>query len=293
MSTRKKPGSPDPELTPEEILDNSVIAGLRNLLRRSIPSQFGQSLKLSPYGNILDDWQKRVLDSKKKNQILNTSRQVGKSTVVAIKALHRAIFNEDQLILIIAPSLRQSQELFKKVIYYAKQIADLPDKVEDNQLSIGFTNGSRIVALPGNPKTVRGFSAASMVIIDEAAYAEPSLLGAVLPMIAISDGDLLLLSTPNGKIGFFWDVWSKGGDDWDKLEVPWWECPRHSHDRLMGHKMVIGDYQFSVEFECRFRDAQDAVFSYDDIMAAMGDVEPLQIYNDTMLISEDVEALAI
>ena len=258
-----------------------------------MPSQFAQTLRISPYGNTLDDWQRDVLDTARKNSILNCARQVGKSTVVAIKALHRAIYTHDQLILIIAPSLRQSQELFKKVLYYARQVADLPDKTEDNQLSIAFTNGSRIVSLPGSPKTVRGFSAASLVIIDEAAFAEPGLFSAVTPMITISNGDLMLLSTPNGKIGFFWDVWSKGGNDWGKYEVPWWVCPRHDKARLEDHKSVIGPFQFSVEFECQFRDAEDAVFSYDDLMAAFGELDVL-IEPDTVFgVSDEVEALVL
>lgn len=262
------------------------------MLKREKPSQFASYLKISPYGNTLDDWQKDVLDSRKTQQILNCSRQVGKSTVVAIKALHRAVYLEDQLVLIIAPSLRQSQELFKKVLYYARQVSDLPEKTEDNALSLAFSNGSRIVALPGSSKTVRGYSAASLVIIDEAAFAEPGLFQAVLPMISISNGDLMLLSTPNGKMGFFWDTWSKGGDDWGKYEVPWHKCPRHDGARLMAYKAVIGEYRFSVEFECQFRDAEDAVFSYDDLMAAFGGAESLlKDDGESIFVSKEVEAL--
>lgn len=273
--------------------NDAIVAGLRNLLRKEVPSQFAGTLRISPYGTDLDPWQESVLDTKTKNQILNCARQVGKSTVVAIKALHRAVFREEQLVLIIAPSLRQSQELFKKVLYYGRQVADIPDKTEDNQLSLAFTNGSRIVSLPGSPKTVRGYSGASLVIIDEAAFAEKGLFAAVMPMISVSDGDMMLLSTPNGKMGFFWDAWSKGGADWEKYEIPWWKCPRHSEERLMAHKSVIGDYQFSVEYECQFRDAQDAVFSYEDIMNAFGDVDTLYKPGEGFMISDEVEVLQL
>ena len=246
-----------------------ILAGLKNLVRRERASEFAETLRISPWGNSLDPWQKQVLDSPKKNKILNCSRQVGKSTVTAIEALHRAVYKKDQLILIVSPSLRQSQEIFKKVTYYANQVASLPDKVEDNQLSLALSNGSRIVALPGNPKTIRGYSAASLVIIDEAAFTEHSVFAAVSPMLSVSNGDLMLLSTPNGKIGFFWDVWSKGGDDWEKFEIPWTECPRHTPSQMEALKAVIGEMRFNVEFLCQFYDAEDAVFSYEDLAASI------------------------
>lgn len=268
---------------------SGLVAGLRDLIKREKASEFANTLKISPYGRELDDWQVKVLDSEKRYMALNCSRQVGKSTVTAIKALHRGIYTPDSLILLVSPSLRQSQEIFKKVSYYARQVADLPDKIEDNQLSLMFNNGSRIVALPGSQKTIRGYSAANLVIVDEAAYAEESLFSALSPMLSISNGDLMLLSTPNGKLGFFWDVWDKGGEDWDKYEIPWWMCPRHNEQRLMALKQVIGQYRFGVEFECQFYDPEDAVFSSDDLEAAMAltiDGVNIEIGENTLMSSE-------
>lgn len=276
-------------------MSQNIVAGLRDLLKRERASEFAETLKISPYGEHLDDWQRKVLDSRKRYHILNCARQVGKSTVTSIKALHKAIYTPDSLVLLVSPSLRQSQEIFKKVTYYARQVADLPDKLEDNQLSLMFSNGSRIVALPGSQKTIRGYSAASLVIVDEAAFAEPSLFSALTPMLSISNGDLMLLSTPNGKIGFFWDVWDKGGDDWEKFEVPWWSCPRHNKDRLMALKDVIGHYRFGVEFECQFYDPEDAVFSYDDLEAAMSfDIDGIAVdLSDGSFAASELEVLRL
>lgn len=276
-------------------MSKNIVAGLRDLLKRERASEFANTLKISPYGVGLDPWQRNVLDSQKSYHILNCARQVGKSTVTAIKALHRSAYTPDSLVLLVSPSLRQSQEIFKKVAYYARQVADLPDKIEDNQLSLMFSNGSRIVALPGSQKTIRGYSAASLVIVDEAAFAEPSLFSALVPMLSISNGDLVLLSTPNGKIGFFWDVWDKGGQEWEKHEVPWWSCPRHDKSRLMALKNVIGQYRFGVEFECQFYDPEDAVFSYEDFEAAMGfDVDGIAVdISDSAFIHSDLEVLRL
>ena len=80
----------------------------------------------------------------------------------------------------------------------------------DNEISLLFPNGSRIVGLPGTESTVRGFSAVSLMLIDEAARVSESYM-AVRPMLAVGDGDLWLMSTPFGKRGFFWEAWEKGG----------------------------------------------------------------------------------
>jgi hypothetical protein len=78
----------------------------------------------------------------------------------------------------------------------------------DNETSLLFPNGSRIVGLPGTEATVRGFSAVSLLLIDEAARVEDELYKMLRPMLAVGDGDLWLMSTPCGKRGFFYDVWA-------------------------------------------------------------------------------------
>ena len=50
--------------------------------------------------------------------------------------------------------------------------------------SFPLANGSRIIALPGTEKTIRGYAAADLVVIDEAARVEDDLLTAVRPMLA-------------------------------------------------------------------------------------------------------------
>jgi hypothetical protein len=62
-----------------------------------------------------DDWQSRLLRSSARQCVLNCGRQTGKSTVVAALALHTALYKAGALVLIIAPSQRQSRELFLKV----------------------------------------------------------------------------------------------------------------------------------------------------------------------------------
>ena len=67
----------------------------------------------------LDPWQKRVLEADEAKMLLNCSRQSGKSTVAALLACRAAVYEPRSLILCVSPSLRQSGELFRKVLGYS------------------------------------------------------------------------------------------------------------------------------------------------------------------------------
>ena len=81
-----------------------------------------------------------------------------KSTVTAIMALHEALYSSSALVLLLSPSLRQSQELFRKLLHAYGAVANKPPSLQESSLRLELPNGSRIVSLPGKEETVRGFS---------------------------------------------------------------------------------------------------------------------------------------
>jgi len=223
-----------------------------------------------------DAWQRKCLRSTGQNILLNCSRQAGKSTTTAIIALHEAFYWPGSLILLVSPSLRQSRELFVKVCGFLRMLEPRPILEEDNRLSFTLSNESRVVSLPGSPETVRGFSAPRLVIEDEAAFVEDGVYGAVRPMLAVSGGRLILMSTPYGKRGHFFEAWKDGEADWLRIEVTALQCPRISEAFLEKERREIGDLWFRQEFNCEFLETVDQVFRYDDIERAFSDdVEPL------------------
>jgi hypothetical protein len=95
-------------------------------------------------------------------------------------------------------------------------------------------------------------------------------------MLAVSNGQHILMSTPFGKRGHFYEVWENGGDSWDRILVTADQCPRISADFLAGEKRDMPTLWFSAEYECTFCDTLDAVFLTEDIEAAISDtVQPL------------------
>src|SRR3954452_12711715 len=179
-----------------------------------------------------DPWQERVLSWEGNKLLLNCSRQSGKSTIAAIRALHRALYVPRSLVLLVSRSLRQSAELFKKVQDFLGRLPVRPQLDEDNKLSLQLANGSRIVSLPGSEETIRGFSGAALIIEDEAARVSDALYLAVRPMLAVSRGRLILMSTPWGKRGHFHEAWENGGPSWERVKITAAQCPRISPEFL-------------------------------------------------------------
>jgi hypothetical protein len=207
--------------------------------------------------------------------ILNVNRQGGKSTTVAILALHTALYSPGSLSLLVSPSQRQSRELFQKVMEFLRQLEPVEQLDEDNRLSATLRNRSRIVSLPGDPKTVRGYSGPSLVIEDEAGYVTDDMVQALRPMLAVSRGRLILMSTPAGRRGHFFDVWNSPGSDWEKIFITARDCPRISKAFLDQELLTLGPLLFSQEYEGEFIDAQTAAFQSDMISKALvSDFEP-------------------
>jgi hypothetical protein len=233
-------------------------------------SAFAAALGMEP-----DPWQHDLLRSTSDRVLLNCCRQSGKSTMTAIVALHRALYYRGSLILCLAPALRQSQELFGKVLAFYRDLGRPVSPQAERKLSLELENGSRIVTLPGTEKTIRGFSGTSLLVLDEAARVGDELYFAVRPMLAVSGGALMMLSTPYGKRGVFFEEWTSGRG-WERYEVPARQCPRISREFLEEERASLPSFIFRQEYECSFEDTEDQVFTTDMIDSAVtSEVKPL------------------
>ena len=227
-------------------------------------------------GITLDPWQRSALASDARQVAFNVTRQGGKSTIAALIGLDEALSRPGALVLVLSPGERQSKLLFKKVLGYYRAVRGLVPAVAENKLSLELSNGSEVHALPGDGDTVRGFSAVTLLLIDEASRVSDDMLGAVRPMLAVSGGRLVTMSTPWGKRGWWWEAWSGGGPSWERYEVPATECPRIAPAFLEEERRNLPPLVFDSEYLCRFVEPLDAFFRYDDIAAAASsEVRPL------------------
>jgi hypothetical protein len=195
--------------------------------------------------------------------------------MASVLALHKALVAPGSLILILAPAERQAKELFSKVVLSYRTLGHVIPTASYTKLGMELSNGSRIVALPGTEKTVRGFSGVDLLIVDEAARVADELYYAVRPMLAVSGGRLLMLSTPFGKRGVFYEEWT-GGSAWERYTVTAEECSRIPPEFLEEERKTLGPWWFAQEYECRFMDTVDQVFTTQVIDKAITDeVAPL------------------
>jgi hypothetical protein len=230
---------------------------------------------MSLCGTPPDSWQAELLRTDAKGILLLCSRQVGKSTTAAALALRVALLESNSLVLILSPTERQSSELFRKVLAVYRALGRPVPAHSENLHELQLANGARILSLPGTEKTVRGYSGVALLIIDEAARVDDSLYRAVRPMLAVSKGRLIALTTPFGKRGWFHAAWDCQ-EKWDRIRVTAEECPRIAPEFLAEEKRALGERWYRQEYLCSFEDVMDAVFSYIDIQAALrDDVEPL------------------
>jgi hypothetical protein len=131
------------------------------------------------------------------------------------------------------------------------------------------------VTLPGTEKTIRGFSGAALLIVDEAARVDDELYFAVRPMLAVSGGALMMLTTPHGKRGVFFEEWTSGAG-WERYEVSAEECPRITPEFLEEEREALPSWVYRQEYECSFEETEDQVFTHEMVERAVtSEVTPL------------------
>ncbi len=147
------------------------------------------------------------------------SRQIGKSFTVSFIALDTCLERDGSTVIVVSASERQAVELLNKVKLHVRAFKTLKleffEDVKTNVHRVELPNGSRILSVPANPDTVRGFSS-DLLILDEFAFVQhdEELWKAVFPMITRKkDSKLAITSTPKGKNNMFYKLWTEAQKD--------------------------------------------------------------------------------
>ena len=117
---------------------------------------------------------------------------------------------------------------------------------------------------------MRGYSAPKLIIKDEAAFVTDAMQAALDPMLAVSKGRLIEMSSPNGKRGHFYENWQHGVGV-ERIKILGRECPRIDAECLEEMRQKLGPMLFAQEFEGEFIDAQSSAFSSEMIELALVD----------------------
>jgi cytochrome c-type biogenesis protein CcmE len=238
--------------------------------------EFAISVGIDP-----DPWQMEVLASEHPRKILCCGRQTGKSTVGAVLAVHKALTCAGSTVLVVAPGERQAKLLFSKAKRLYEQAGHPLPAHSERRTGLELSNGSIIEALPAVERTTRGYSV-DLLVCDEAAAVPDVDYHGILPALIATRGEQVLLSTPRGRRGFFWELWHSD-DDWQRMMVRSNEVERIRPEDLEVFRQTMPDEYFRQEFYCEFLDTDGSLFGYDDIQAALAageDVTAIEIGDD-------------
>ena len=156
---------------------------------------------------VLDKWQEDIIEAKG-NILLCTGRQVGKTTVFAIKAANYLVNNPNHQVIIVSLTEDQAKLIIVMILDYLEK--NFKDKIKlgrdkPTQNKIHLKNGAIAIARPvgmtGN--SIRGFTG-NVLIIDEASRMPELVWAASKPTLLTTAGDIWMCSTPFGKQGYFY-----------------------------------------------------------------------------------------
>jgi len=224
-----------------------------------------------------DAKQMEVLTAGGKRVMLCCSRQWGKSTVAAVLATHHLLSQPKAVIGVMCPVESQAAELLRKVREFLTQlhIPFTTDRI--HRQSIELKGGARMMAVSSRADSVRGLSAVTLLIVDEAAYVADDVYDALRPALAVSGGTIWLISTPADKQGFFWQSWEKETvEEWKRFLVTAKDCPRLSAEFLQEELRTRGERRFRQEYECEFLEDLRAVWNVDLLLTSVAGFRPLE-----------------
>lgn len=214
-------------------------------------------------GATLDPWQRNFLEQsiQEPRIAIAACRQSGKSTIASLFIAWCMLYIENFTVLVASRSLRQAAYFVDKVREWVLTMIPPRAMTVMNRLSLTLPNRSQIISIPcAQPDAGRGFSP-QLFLLDEAAFAPDALFTAILPSLAATDGAMHMISSPNGKVGHFYEAFEGMAQDvfWTR-RVTHKECPRITERTLLNDRIALGELRFRQEYEAEFVSAEGAFF---------------------------------
>jgi hypothetical protein len=228
------------------------------------------TLPMRAIGLTPDPWQAELILAPERQVAALCTRRSGKTQAVAARVTARSLTTPGRKTLIFSPTEDQSKEL----LGYVREMNDAlgcPVEVSsETESRIRWVNGSEVKAKTDRPKSSRGFTPHE-VVIDEAAQVSDLLYLSVAPMQALGKCDVLALTTPFGKMGWFYELWNTPAKSrhWRTFRVTADQCPRIDRATLEMHRAVLPPQWFDQEYNCVFNNTTGVVFDRETLEACV------------------------
>jgi hypothetical protein len=215
--------------------------------------------------------------------IILKSRQTGISTLTAGFSLWKMLFNQDFNVLVIATKQEVAKNLVTKVRVMNQYLPSWlkQETVEDNKLSLRYSNGSQIKATSAAGDAGRS-EALSLLVFDEAAFIDKIEEIWISAQSTLSTGgNAIILSTPNGVGNFFHKTWVGAEEEtngFNPIRLHWSVHPERDQSWRDEQETLLGVKGAAQECDCDFVSSGDSVI----------DPQLLQFYKETY-VQEPVE----
>lgn len=217
------------------------------------------------------------------NTLTLKGRQVGASTATGLKAVRLGLLKPRSTSLIVSPGLNQSKEVLERAGGHIERLGIR--LVEDSSTHVKMENGSRIISLPGSKKSVRGWTASALLVIDEAAFLDPATFLAARAIAATSQRSgavIAIQSTPAGPFGHFHTLWDSKdvglAGRWRRFFVTSEEVTSIGADFLAVERATLTAEEYAQEYLGRFGAAGLGLVDPDrlkELTAKEGEAAPL------------------
>lgn len=228
----------------------------KDTVKRALAGNELARLTLAPH-RILDTpdpWQREALFhlvTLRENSLMLCSRKGGKSFCVGAACCLEAY--NGGFALVLSRSDRQAMLVIEYVRSFHRKFNLVEQESPPTAHELKLSNGGHVLALPCREDTIRGYHNVTLLVIDEAARIPDPFYGAATPMMDARDGRMVLLSTPFGQRGFFWEEWEgKKRQGWKRHRYDWTQCPRLTSEFIRDERDSHGDVWIRQEYELEF-----------------------------------------
>jgi len=217
------------------------------------------TVALQARGHTPDPWQIKALESRAPRLAICAARQLGKSSVVAVRALWEAAYRPRSLALVVSASETQARELLARVGELLPVVGEHASGLEESRRELRFANGSRIAALPSSSRAVRGYSA-HLLILDEGAFLPDASYYSATATTTATGGALLATSSAGFPAGWFYSAMTDPRQGFERITVTAYDVSRISAETIEAKRRSMTDDAFRREYLSEFVGAAGSVF---------------------------------
>jgi hypothetical protein len=180
------------------------------------------------------DYQIKLIEEIEKHQttIICKTRQLGITETIVNYFLHKAITNEGYLAVIFSKTQSDTSNIAKRIRKQIDYLTDYCKLITNSLTDLEFQNKGRILFRNSTPNGARGLESVSDILFDESSFIDDidEIYKSAIPCTTIvgKNAKIIILSTPNGQSGFYYDKLSSNNNNIDILEI----CEQIKQEKL-------------------------------------------------------------